>query len=572
MPDKEDEKVKDSKEEQREPAATAGAGPGANAGVGEAKKPAKRTRWETSSLSDTLQDQPIDQEAIKDEIRKKSSHRSLLYARAESLAGEIDTMCRQEATMNGLEGLSAMSRRFEMAVRDAKEAHNVLMSYLIEIGTADRDLKATDDWVVTLEKHAADLEAKICNTQRAWQKTIYPVTGEDQGEAPSIMDMSIISQNATKAHAESMDKVMRDFRKLQVEEAERRERELRKVQEDRESELVRTQTALVQGLLVPKITVPTFSGKLTEDYTGWIRRFQNVYKIDTLGPETCFGELLLHLEGAAKDTVAGIKSDPNCMTVALALLKDQYGDDKLNYARLAADYRKGELCSSINEPVKLRALFNTISAMHRSGRSVGKQGDSTTIAMWLEKLPFQVHEAWEKKLVSDAADPDDCEAFIQMLRLTVRVREGLAPVIKARNEAKIKEKKAEKSEQKSTFATVAAAPAGRALVAQADGGAKPKSNPQQQQSQQKRQPKSREQAIKETGIDYKNCAMCEDSHDMGTCKLFTGKPLQERWNVIKSKRCCFSCLKRGHSKWQCHTKGQCKEKGCNQDHHTTLHG
>ena len=537
------------------------------------RQSAKRRRWETSSLSDTLLDQPVDKEALKDEIRKRSNKRSLMYTRAEALAGEIDIVCKKEPTMQIVENLTTLGRRFDTTVAEAKEAHNVLMSFLIDIGTPEKELKDTDMWVVTLDKHAADLEAKISNTQRRWQKIMFPVTGEDQGDAPSIMDMSIISQNASKAQAESLDRVMRDFRKLQMEEAERRERELKKVQENRDSELKKTQTALVQGLLVPKISVPTFSGKLTEDYTGWVKRFLNVYKIGTLGPETCFGELLLHLEGAAKDTVAGIKSDPNCMTVALALLKDQYGDDKLNYARLAADYRKGELCSSINEPVKLRALFNNISAMHRSGKSVGKRGDSTTISMWLEKLPFQVHEAWEKKLVSETVDPDDCEAFIQMLRMTVRVREGLAPVIKARNEAKTKEKKAEKLEQKATFATVAAAPAARALVAQADGGARPKSNPQQQkQPQQKSQRKPREQAIKETGIDYKNCAMCEDAHDMSTCKAFTSKPLQDRWAVIKDKRCCFSCLKRGHSKWQCHSKVACKENGCNQQHHSLLHG
>ena len=571
--------VVEEEEKEKEDVLNEGAeGNGAEDGKTKAKA-AKRKRWETSSLSDTLTE-PLDKETIAADIKRKSMNRSLLHTRTESLAGSVDAILGNEASHAAMDALQVTARAFQATLGDARESHNRLMSYLIDIGTSEKELRKTDEWIMTLDRHALELEARIANTQQRWHRELAPETGEDENvTAPSVMDMSIISQNATKAHAESIDKVLRDLKRMQLEENKRRDEEFLKVQASRDETLKRTQDALVKGMWAPKITVPIFSGKITEDYNGWIQRFQNVYKVESLGAETCFGELQNHLDGEAKQTLEGIKCDRTCMQVALRLLKDRYGDDKLNYSRIAVEFRKLEVCSSINEPVKLRALYNTISAMHRSGVAIGKSGDSTTIAMWLEKLPIQVHEAWEKKMVQGTADPDDCKQFVEDLRVIVRVREGVAPAVKLRADAKAKEKKLESKEQKASaaasFAQVAAAPAtARALTAQADGGAKPKAQPQGQQQQQgqRKQRKSKEQAVKETGIDYKNCAMCEDSHNMASCKLFTGKSLPERWEQVKLKRCCMACLKRGHSKWQCRTKAECTHKGCTQLHHPLLHG
>ena len=572
-----------SEEEEKDDVIVEGAAGGVEGSVKTLLQAAKRKRWETSSLSDTLTE-PQEQEAVALDIRRKSANRSLLHTRTEALAARIDVILGSEASAAALDALHVTTRAFEVALNDAKDAHNRLMSFLIDIGTTERELRKTDEWLLTLDRHALDLEARIASTQTKWQKDLAPEMGDDENAPPpSVMDMSIISQNATKAHAESIDKVLRELKRMPLEDNKRRDQEFLKVQASRDETMKRTQDALVQGMWAPKITVPIFSGKITEDYNGWIQRFQNVYKVESLGAETCFGELQNHLDGEAKQTLEGIKCDRTCMQVALRLLQDRYGDDKLNYSRIAVEFRKLDVCSSMNEPAKLRALYNTISAMHRSGEAIGKSGDSTMIAMWLEKLPIQVHEAWEKKMVKSTADPDDCKQFVEDLRITVRVREGIAPAVKLRAEVKAKEKKLESKEQKASaaasFAQVAAAPAAaRALVAQTDGGAKPKAQPQaQQQGQQqqqgpRRKPKPKDQAVKETGIDYGNCAMCEDSHNMANCKLFTGKPLQDRWEQVKLKRCCMSCLRRGHSKWQCRTKAECTHRGCTQLHHPLLHG
>lgn len=52
------------------------------------------------------------------------------------------------------------------------------------------------------------------------------------------------------------------------------------------------------------------------------------------------------------------------------------------------------------------------------------------------------------------------------------------------------------------------------------------------------------------------CVICkEDTHNILKCKRFLDLNINDRWNIVRSKRLCFSCLRPGHGTNNCHEKG-----------------
>lgn len=65
------------------------------------------------------------------------------------------------------------------------------------------------------------------------------------------------------------------------------------------------------------------------------------------------------------------------------------------------------------------------------------------------------------------------------------------------------------------------------------------------------------------------CAMCEGQHFIYNCKTFLQYPVDERQNIIQSKRLCFNCLSSAHSVKKCRHSTCCKK--CGRRHHSLLH-
>ena len=61
-------------------------------------------------------------------------------------------------------------------------------------------------------------------------------------------------------------------------------------------------------------------------------------------------------------------------------------------------------------------------------------------------------------------------------------------------------------------------------------------------------------------------------HETGDCRLYLSKPWEERMNMLKERRACWSCLKIGHRLRDCRSRKVCGEMGCTRTHHRTLHG
>ena len=555
----------------------------------EASRAATPTSMETTNAAKRKrQDMEEIEKDITAGVKKRSTSRKLMRYRVESAGIALEGLLEEDPTKAKYEQAVASFQQFAAHKNEVRTAHDSLIAYLIEVGAVEKEIADMDSWLTTWDRQWLESEANMTLKLREWRQVLYPqqqpqaaagdaneTDANDTTQPPSVMDITMASEIASNAQSQSMERVLRGMQTMQLEESARREKEFRRVQSARDEELAKTQASLLQGLLIPKITVPTFEGGLMDDYRGWIHSFNSVYKEEALGPEVCFCELKNHLKGEALLTVEGVRSDKDCMEVAMALLDDRFGDKKLNYTRLVQEYKSLDVCTSVNDVVKLRQMLNKVSAMDRTAKAIRKKGDSTTISMWLEKLPIALYEKWEGKLADDKADPDDTAAFRELLKREVRVRESVAPFVKARQDAKPEKKKAE---SKSGSASAQNAPAGatgaagatasgasgRALVAQTNQGAKKKGP--------KKEKRSREEAIKATGVDFRNCAGCEDEHDLSECKTFKENNLQQRWDFVKSKRCCMACLRRGHGKYVCKVKKKCNINGCDQEHHPMLHG
>ena len=67
----------------------------------------------------------------------------------------------------------------------------------------------------------------------------------------------------------------------------------------------------------------------------------------------------------------------------------------------------------------------------------------------------------------------------------------------------------------------------------------------------------------------RSCPVCNGSHTMEKCNTFIKATVDERLNIIREKRLCFGCFKRGHVFSECMSKSTCDE--CGKNHNTFLH-
>ncbi|XP_037024126.1 uncharacterized protein LOC119066014 [Bradysia coprophila] len=69
-----------------------------------------------------------------------------------------------------------------------------------------------------------------------------------------------------------------------------------------------------------------------------------------------------------------------------------------------------------------------------------------------------------------------------------------------------------------------------------------------------------------------NCRICSGScQKPWQCAVLLNKNIEQRWNLIKEKKLCFSCLMTGHNANNCTRLYQCGIDGCQRNHNKVLH-
>lgn len=99
----------------------------------------------------------------------------------------------------------------------------------------------------------------------------------------------------------------------------------------------------------------------------------------------------------------------------------------------------------------------------------------------------------------------------------------------------------------------------------------PSTNRQNAEPRQPRNNVRRNHAFQATSA-VQQCAVCETSnHSATNCRRYAAMDVNERWNVARSKRLCFACLRSGHGTAQCSDRSRCGIDGCQRPHHQLLH-
>ena len=67
------------------------------------------------------------------------------------------------------------------------------------------------------------------------------------------------------------------------------------------------------------------------------------------------------------------------------------------------------------------------------------------------------------------------------------------------------------------------------------------------------------------------CALCERDHSEVKCPTFLAATKDKRWDIVKARKVCFGCLKRGHQRRPCRQSTKCGVDSCGKGHHYLLH-
>ena len=68
-----------------------------------------------------------------------------------------------------------------------------------------------------------------------------------------------------------------------------------------------------------------------------------------------------------------------------------------------------------------------------------------------------------------------------------------------------------------------------------------------------------------------SCVLCKGTHHLERCHKFRAQNLQQRRDLVKSKRVCHACLSPGHFVKNCRGARMCSVEGCQRRHHPLLH-
>uniref|UniRef100_A0A5S6QAK1 Peptidase aspartic putative domain-containing protein n=1 Tax=Trichuris muris TaxID=70415 RepID=A0A5S6QAK1_TRIMR len=71
--------------------------------------------------------------------------------------------------------------------------------------------------------------------------------------------------------------------------------------------------------------------------------------------------------------------------------------------------------------------------------------------------------------------------------------------------------------------------------------------------------------------DQWTCHCCTGSHSLGACMDFKRLKVSQRWQLVKKKKICFSCLQGQHYLTECQYSKLCGVNGCQSAHHPLLH-
>lgn len=303
------------------------------------------------------------------------------------------------------------------------------------------------------------------------------------------------------------------------------------------------------NLKLPRIELPKFHGDVLK-FQNFRDQFEAaVHDNDDLPNVQKFTYLRSVLTGNAMQSIEGFEVTGANYQPAVECLKHRYGRKRVVISSLVKSVIKMD-AKSVVTASSLRDLYDTLKNRTRALEALGENPVShgcILLPMFETKLPSELLEKWELELADTPEEEIDLELFFKFLNRQVVSKEAgernlepnLGPKSRSPNKDRDKVRKppfipASDREQVSTAS---------ALFSEA----KPPTIP--------------------------SCRFCKANHGSLNCPEFNGKPVDERWKLVRENKLCFNCLKPTNSKHfsKICRHPKCSVVNCGQRHHKLLH-
>ena len=304
---------------------------------------------------------------------------------------------------------------------------------------------------------------------------------------------------------------------------------------------------------IPRLELPRFSGDPLE-WPQFISLFKCLVHDQPLTDTQRMTYLQRALVGNAKRAIRGMLNHGHLYKAALTELEEQFGNEEL----VAGAFMKTVLDHPIvaeGDATQPRSFYNTLHNAVATMKSLGYSHDlasSTNTSAALQKLPDPLKEKWGERKIE--------------IHPTIPTLADLDEWLRARLRAK-------------TLVSEPLPSLGKPLK----GG----------RSGYRRPPRKGDQGIVNyqeqlyrcstlaTGVmtgnqslsTANNCLICNKKHKTEKCDKFIAMDVNQRAQLGKEKRLCFSCCESaGHQSRDCSRKKRCDVEGCNKYHHMLIHG
>lgn len=285
------------------------------------------------------------------------------------------------------------------------------------------------------------------------------------------------------------------------------------------------------GLKLQRMPLPKFDGEIRE-----YPRFKSDFRtqvVPSISNEQQMYVLKSCLTGTPLELVKNVDHNVQEMWKRL---DDRYGEPSKLVDVIMYDIKKMKSLKD-NEDAKFIKLVDTIESAYRDLERLSLEhevSNSQTVSFIEEILPPDIRTKWAEKLKgSSDSEIDKSNKFPALLEFLIK-RKSIIEYLSSDL---------------------------RATTGHAANVNHVKTSGPTQDEQNKDEKKSR------TRCWIHN----SDSHSTQECSVFKQKSADERLQLVKEQRACWSCLKVGHRSADCRFRKKCDEDGCTHFHHPVLH-
>ena len=276
------------------------------------------------------------------------------------------------------------------------------------------------------------------------------------------------------------------------------------------------------GLKLPKLSLPTFSGK----YDEWTP-FYDLF-IGTVDTNSSLSDIqkLHYLKSSLRDEpaklLAHLPITSQNYAVAVQLLRDNYANKRMiSHTHLQSIFEFPTLKYESAE--QLRKLVSTYVENTMTLQAMNldtSQCDFIWVYTIAKKLDPETRKQWE--LYSPG---DDIQSMQQMKRFLERAR-----------------------------------------ALEASSRQQPKAN-QERRDDSRRHPNPKQNAY-HGNLKAVTCLCCSEPHKIYQCEKFKAMSFDDKQQLVKAKKLCYNCLRSGHTVKECKSESKCQT--CKKGHHTLL--